>query len=158
MKLDPKFRKRDFDIFGHNGLAIGDLSRFVPFGTEPTGPAGWNRRKNGRRNFLYGRFVSGQSEYNDKYSGLELYYSGMHGEAPSAGDTAAQLTSGVHGSRSGATFNPISTEGNDLISDEEQSEIGDEYLQTRPSVVWSRVGSTHNARGNPIMIFDPRFK
>ncbi|KAF8250833.1 hypothetical protein K440DRAFT_659085 [Wilcoxina mikolae CBS 423.85] len=93
MKLDPRYRKRDFDIFGHNGLTIGDWWPFQicalrdgAHGSRQGGIAG--RTAEGTFSIV----VSGQSEYNDRDSGYELYYSGTHGDAPSSTDTAAQLT------------------------------------------------------------------
>ncbi|KAF8540943.1 hypothetical protein BDD12DRAFT_547112 [Trichophaea hybrida] len=35
MKLDPRFRKRGFDIFGHNGLTISDLQDLCPTRRNP---------------------------------------------------------------------------------------------------------------------------
>ncbi|KAF8537673.1 PUA-like domain-containing protein [Trichophaea hybrida] len=93
MKLDPRYRRRDFDIFGHNGLTIGEWWPFQicalrdgAHGSRQGGIAG--RTAEGTFSIV----VSGQSEYNDRDSGYELYYSGTHGDAPSITDTAAQLT------------------------------------------------------------------
>ncbi|KAF8244629.1 hypothetical protein K440DRAFT_665768 [Wilcoxina mikolae CBS 423.85] len=58
MKLDPRFRKRDFDIFRYSRLRLVAFPNLCPSGRSPWVPTGWNRRRSDGWRMIGGRFRS----------------------------------------------------------------------------------------------------